>query len=63
MAKQELVNKRVLKGTGRLVKDDNGAFVLRIQGKDEVSEYDVVKDFLENMVNEIVTIGSEMEEF
>lgn len=63
MAKQELINKRVLKGTGRLIKDDKGTFVLRIQNKDEVTEYDVVKDFLENMINEIVTIGSEMEEF
>lgn len=45
--------------SGIIDTDDNGAYIMTIQGKDEIKTYDVVKDILPIMVGKFVMIKSE----
>lgn len=63
MAKQQVVNKKVLSVTGRLFKDiDTERYKVSVETKDGIDTYDLEDDFIKEMVGEIITLSSDIVE-
>lgn len=58
MAKQIFERKQVVKLVGRLDKDDDGKFVVTVEDKDRVTEYDL-DDILNNVLGSVISLQSE----
>lgn len=62
MAKQQVIDKRVLGVTGTLYKNEDKQYMIRVETKDDVKDYNLVENFLNEMEGFVITISSEMEE-
>ena len=62
MAKQQVIDKRVLGVTGTLYKDEETKeFMIRVETKDVVRDYNLVKDFLNEMDGSVISLNSELD--
>lgn len=62
MAKQQVVDKRVLGVTGTLYRDEETKeLMVRVETKETVTDYNLIKDFLDLMEGSVITLGSELD--
>ena len=62
MAKQQVIDKRVLGVTGTLYRDEEtNELMIRVETKETVKDYNLVKDFLEEMEGSVITVNSELD--
>ena len=62
MAKQQVIDKRVLGVTGTLYRDEEtNELMIRVETKDVVRDYNLVKDFLNEMDGSVISLNSELD--
>lgn len=62
MAKQQVVDKRVLGVTGTLYRDEETKeLMIRVETKDDVQVFNLIKDFLNEMEGSVISLNSELD--
>jgi hypothetical protein len=59
MAKQKYERKQIISIVGRLLKNDNGDFIVSVEDKDNVEEYDLT-NILEEMEDSVISLTSDI---